>query len=100
MKKKKPIICIMDLEKDRCLREEKALENVVRDRGLNVIATASYGEGHITRSGCEGPYPTIEVEGLFFHGPNPGEELTEAMLHNFMDMLIRKGLIEPGPGGA
>ena len=95
MRPKKLPICILDPDKERCVREEKALETAVLDSGLAVSACANYGGGYITRTGFAGPFPAIEVEGLFFNGPIPEEELTYEMLRNFLDMLVRRNVVPP-----
>ena len=95
MRSKKLPVCILDPDKERCVREEKALEAAVLDSGLAVSACANYGAGYITRTGFAGPYPANEVEGLFFNGPIPEAELTYEMLRNFLDMLVRRNVVPP-----
>ncbi len=98
MKKCRPVICILDDDKERCLREEAALDRAIADKGLAVRGTANFGEGHISRSGMEGNLPCFDVDGVYFSAPaRPGEELTYESICAFLDMLVRRGIIG-GPG--
>jgi hypothetical protein len=89
--KHRTVLCILDKDKERCLREEKALEAAIAAKGLAVGAISNYGENHLARTGLE-RFPAIDVDGIYFTPKNPGE-LTCAALCDFLDMLVRRGVI-------
>lgn len=90
--KHRPVICILDNEKERCLREERALDVVIALKGLAVSGISNYGANYLARTGVE-VFPAIEVDGVYFYPKQGGQELTEAMLGDFLDMLVRKKII-------
>lgn len=89
-------VCILDTDKQRCCREEKVLEEAIAIKNLQskVAGTANYGEGHIQRSGYRGTFPVIDVEGKIFTHARAEEEFTLEVLCDFLDMLIRRKIIE------
>lgn len=94
MKRHYPVICILDDDKERCLREEKALDEAIREKELPVRGISNYGANHLARTGLE-RFPAIEVDGVYFTPKQEAGELTRDMLCDFLDMLVRKGIIEP-----
>ena len=92
--KHRPTICILDDDRERCLREEKALDAAIAFKGLGVSGIANFGANYLARSGVE-VFPAIEVDGVYFTPKSPGE-LTYDMLCDFLDMLVRREII---PGG-
>lgn len=94
--KHRPVICILDNDKERCLREEKALEAAIRDKNLAVSGISNYGTNHLARTGLD-QFPAIDLDGVYFTPKEIGKELTYDMLCDFLDMLIRKKLINIGP---
>lgn len=94
MKRKyKPTVCILDDKAERCLREEAALDKAITDKGFPVLGAANYGPAHLERSGVTS-FPAIDVDGVYFESKNPGEELSYEMLCDFLDMLVRRGIVE------
>lgn len=93
MAKHTPVVCILDNDKDRCLREEAALDRAIADKKIPVLGAANFGPAHLERTGLE-RFPAIDVDGVYFEAKNPGEELTYEMLCDFLDMLVRRGIIE------
>lgn len=87
--KHRPVICILDDDRDRCLREEKALDAAIKEKGLNVTGISSFGANHLARSGVES-FPAIDVEGFYFYPREKGEELSYEKLCDFLDYLVRK----------
>ncbi len=94
MKRHYPVICILDDDKERCLREEKALDEAIRAKGLPVRGISNYGENHLARTGLE-RFPAIDVDGVYFTPKQEEGELSYDMLCDFLDMLVRKGIIDP-----
>ncbi len=87
-------ICVCDLDQARCLRQEKALENALAQRGLEkIVAISNYGRGYISRAGIEDSLPSLEIEGRYWCR-KPDEELTEETIGNLLDAFIAKGIIE------
>ena len=88
-------ICVLDADKERCKREERALEEAILMKNLQtkVTGAASYGQGHIQRSGYDGPFPVVTVDGLFFHKKNEQQEYTRETFCSLLDMLTEKGVI-------
>jgi hypothetical protein len=86
-----PVICILDKEKERCLREEKALEAAIAAKGLHVVGIANYGANALARTGLE-RFPAIEVDGVYFTSREEGE-LRYDQLCDFLDMLVRRKII-------
>ena len=95
--KHRPVICILDDDKERCLREERALDAAIRAKGLDVSGLSNYGANHLARTGLE-HFPAIDVDGVYFSPKKDCPELTQQLLEDFLDMLVRKGVV-PGPGG-
>ena len=94
MKRKyKPVVCILDDDQERCLREEAALDRAIIDKGTPVLGAANFGPAHLERSGATS-FPTIDVDGVLFESKTPGTELTYEMLCDFLDMLVRRAIIE------
>lgn len=93
MKKHHPVVCILDDNSTRCLREEAALDRAIADKKLPVRGAANFGPAHLARSGLE-RFPAIEVDGLYFESKRPGEELSYEMLCDFLEMLVRRGLVK------
>ena len=96
MKNHHPVICILDDDKERCLREEKALDAAIRAKGLPVSGISNYGANHLARTGLE-RFPAIDVDGVYFTPKESGAELTFDALCDFLDMLVRKGIIAASP---
>ncbi len=93
--KKKPVVIILDDNKERCLREEAALEKAIEARGIYAVGISNYGKGHISRSGVdEEKLPCIEIEGLYYYPPRPQEELTYERLCRFLDTIAHKGILQ------
>lgn len=95
--KHRPVICILDDDKERCLREEKALDAAIAAKGLAVSGISNYGANHLARTGLE-VFPAIEVDGVYFSPKEGGKELSYEMLCSFLDMLVRKGVIALSQG--
>lgn len=95
--KHRPVICILDDDKERCLREEKTLDAVIAAKRLPVSGISNYGANHLARTGLE-QFPAIEVDGVFFTPKEMGKELDYTMLSDFLDMLVRKNIIPPAEG--
>lgn len=91
--KQKPIVCILDNDKARCLREEEALDRAIADKKMPVLGAANFGPAHLERSGLT-RFPAIDVDGVYFECKNAGEELSYEMLCDFLDMLVRRGVIK------
>jgi hypothetical protein len=89
--KERTVICILDNDPQRCLREEQALDAAIADKGLDVSGIANYGPNYLARTGLE-RFPALEVEGQYFT-PKVDGELDYALLCDFLDMLTRKGCI-------
>jgi len=92
MKPNYPVVCILDDDKMRCLREEKALDAAIRAKQLPVRGISNYGVNHLARTGLE-RFPAIDVDGVYFTPKSEGEELTFDMLCDFLDMLVRRGIV-------
>lgn len=92
--KHRPVICILDDDKERCLREEKTLDRVIADKRFPVSGIANYGANHLARTGLS-VFPAIDVDGVYFTPKHPGKELDYDILSDFLDMLVRKGIISP-----
>lgn len=90
--KHRPVICILDTDKERCLRQEKTLDAVIADKRLPVCGISNFGANHIARTGVTS-FPSIDVDGLYFTPKETDKELDYAMLADFLDMLVRKGVI-------
>lgn len=93
MARHNPVVCILDDNPRRCLREEAALDRAIADKGLPVNGAANFGPSHLARSGLS-RFPAIEVDGLYFESKRPGEELSYEMLCDFLEMLVRRGLVK------
>lgn len=92
MAKHKPVVCVLDNDRERCLREEEALDRAILDKKLPVHGAANFGPAHLERTGLT-RFPAIDVDGVYFESKNPGEELSYEMLCDFLDMLTRRGII-------
>lgn len=90
--KHRTVICILDDNKERCLREEKALDAAIAAKGFELNGTANYGPNHLARTGLEA-FPAIEVDGVYFSPKESGKELSYEALCDFLDLLARKGVI-------
>ena len=88
----RPVICILEDDKQRCLREEKVLDAVIAAKRLPVTGISNYGANHLARTGLS-EFPVIEVDGVFFTPKEKGKELDYDMLSDFLDMLVRKNII-------
>lgn len=93
--KHKPVVCILDDDPARCLREEEALDKAILDKNMPVRGAANFGPAHLARTGLS-RFPAIDVDGVYFEFKKAGEELTYEILCDFLDMLVRRGVIEPG----
>lgn len=89
--KHRPVICILDDDKERCLRQERALDEAIAVKGLAASGISNYGANHLARTGLE-RFPAIEVDGVYFTPKTEGE-LSRDMLCDFLDMLVRKGVL-------
>lgn len=86
-------VCVYDLDKERCAREEKLLEQVLAQKGLpHIIAISNYGRGYISRAGIEDRLPAIEIGGQYWCR-KPGEELTAEGIGSLLDMFIANGIL-------
>ena len=90
--KHRPVICILDDDKDRCLREEKTLDAVITAKRLAVSGISNYGANHLARTGLTA-FPAIDVDGVYFTPKEAGKELDYETLGDFLDMLVRKNII-------
>lgn len=93
--KHRTVICILDDDKERCLREEKALDAAITAKKLPVSGIANYGVNHLARTGLE-RFPAIDVDGVYFTPKFVEPELTYGRMCEFLDMLVRKNVIS-GP---
>lgn len=91
----RPVICILDDDKERCLREEKILDKVIADKKLPVSGISNYGPNHLARTGLPS-FPAIDVDGVYFTPKSAGKELDYDTLSGFLDMLVRKNIIPAG----
>ncbi len=96
LKTHKPVICILDADKDRCLREEAALDKAIRDKNIAAEGLSNYGICAIARTGLEDDLPVIDVDGHYFIPKNKGQEISYDDLCGFLDMLLRKGIVIQG----
>ncbi len=90
--KHRPVICILDDDKERCLREERALDAAIKKKGVAASGIANYGGNALARSGVS-TFPAIDVDGVYFCFKEEGKELTVDLLCDFLDMLARKGIV-------
>ncbi len=90
--KHRPVICILDDDKDRCLREERALDAAIKAKGVAASGISNFGGNALARSGLS-VFPAIDVDGVYFSFKESGKELTFDMLCDFLDMLTRKGIV-------
>lgn len=88
----KPVICILDDDRERCLRQEKVLDKVIADKKLLVSGISNYGANHLARTGLSS-FPAIDVDGVYFTPKLEVQELDYATLSDFLDMLVRKNVI-------
>ncbi|MDL2306980.1 hypothetical protein LJC48_02985 [Desulfovibrio sp. OttesenSCG-928-C06] len=94
-KKNRPVICILDMDKERCIREEKALEQAIADKKIDVTGCANFGPNHIARTGLEEEQlPAIDLDGVYFTHKGDEKELTYEKLCDFLDMLVRRGYVK------
>ena len=89
----RPVICVLDNDRERCLREEKALDEALRVMNVNASGISNFGGNHLARSGID-DFPAIEVDGVYFHFKERGVELDFDKLCNFIEMLIRKDIVK------
>lgn len=90
--KHRPVICILDNDKERCLKEEKALDAAIMAKKLSASGISNYGPNHLARTGLI-HFPAIEVDGVYFTPKHIGQELDYDTLCDFLDMLVRKNII-------
>ena len=90
--KRQSVICILDPDQERCLRAEQALDAAIEAKQLAVSGISNFGACYLARSGVE-TFPAIDLDGMVFFPRNAGEELSFELLCDFLDMLVRKGLI-------
>ena len=88
----RPVICILDDNRERCLRAEIALDAAIRAKKLPVSGISNFGSNHLARTGLDS-FPAIEVDGVYFTPKNPGQMLDFEVLCDFLDMLVRRGII-------
>lgn len=91
--KHKPVVCILDDDQARCLREEEALDRAIMNKKIPVRGAANFGPAHLARTGLE-RFPAIDVDGVYFEFKNKNEELTYEILCDFLDMLVRRGVVK------
>ena len=91
----RPVICILDNDRERCLREEKALDEAIKVKKINASGISNFGSNHLARTGvCI--FPAIDVDGMYFHFKEQGVELDFDKCCNFIEMLLKKGLVKEG----
>jgi len=93
--KHRPVICILDNDRELCLRAEKALDAAIRAKKLAVSGISNYGANHLARTGLNS-FPAIDVDGIYFTPKNTTLELDYETLCDFLDMLVRREIIS-GP---
>lgn len=94
-RKHRPTVCILDPDKDRCLREEKALEQAIAGTKVDVCGCANFGPNHLSRTGLDDEqFPAIDVDGLYYTHKGEEKELTYEKLCEFLEMLVRRGIAE------
>ena len=49
----RPVICVLDDDKDRCLREERALDEAIKAMKVDASGISNFGGNHLARSGIE-----------------------------------------------
>ena len=91
----RPVICILDNDRERCLRAESALDTAIRAKKLPVSGISNYGPNHLARTGLT-KFPAIDVDGVYFTPKDMALELDYEVLCDFLDMLVRRGIIN-GP---
>jgi hypothetical protein len=97
--KHRPVVCILDNDRERCMREESALDAAIKAKKLPVSGIANFGPNHLARTGLD-RFPAIEVDGVYFTPKQEGLELEYEALCDFLDMLVRRGIISgPEDGG-
>jgi len=95
--KHRPVICILDNDRERCLRAESALDAAIKAKKLSVTGISNFGPNHLARTGLDA-FPAIDVNGVYFTPKNAGRELDYEALCDFLDMLVRRGIVS-GPAG-
>lgn len=93
--KHRPVICILDDDKERCLREEKRLDQAIAAKGLQASGISNYGSNHLARTGLS-VFPAIDVDGVYFTPKDSGNELDYEAICAFLDMLVRRGIVSVG----
>ncbi len=88
-----PVICILDNDKERCLREEKALDKALKAKQINASGISNFGSNHLARTGISS-FPAIDVDGVYFHFKEQGVELDFDKLCGFIDMLLCKEIVK------
>lgn len=91
--KHRPVICILDNDKERCLRQEQALDAAIKTKKVYASGMSNYGSNYLARSGLS-DFPAIEVDGVYFTMKQTGVELDHTLLCDFLDMLVRRNIIE------
>ena len=95
----RPVLCILDDDQERCLRAENALDAAIMTKKLPVSGISRYEPTHLARTGLDS-FPAIELNGAYFIPKIPGQELDYDDLCDFLDMLVRRGIIcAPADGG-
>ena len=90
--KHRTVICILDNDQARCLREERALDAAINAKKLPVLGISNYGPNHLARTGLTS-FPAIDVDGTYFTPKAEVGELTYEVFCDFLDMLVRRGVI-------
>lgn len=96
--KHKPVVCVLDDNEERCLREEEALDRAILDKKIPVRGAANFGQAHLSRTGLS-RFPAIDVDGVYFEFKKAGEELSYEVLCDFLDMLVRRGIVKMEDAG-
>lgn len=91
--KHQPVVCVLDDNRERCLREEDALDRAILAKNLPVLGASNFGPAHLARTGLE-RFPAIDVDGVYFEFKTPNQELTYEILCDFLDMLVRRGIVK------
>ena len=94
----RPVLCILDDDQERCLRAESALEAAIMTKKLPASGISMYEPGYLARTGLDS-FPAIELNGAYFIPKTPGQELDYDDLCDFLDMLVRRGVISSSADG-
>ena len=55
--KHRPVVCILDNDKERCLREERSLDAAIAAKKLPISGISNYGANHLARTGWKASLP-------------------------------------------